>query len=44
MKLTNVRSYVIRTDPPNAGGLFWFSVKLETYTMQNTLGAWSKSQ
>ena len=30
MKLTNLRTYVINTDRPNAGGLFWFFVKLET--------------
>ncbi|HJL51583.1 MAG TPA: mandelate racemase/muconate lactonizing enzyme family protein [Arenicellales bacterium] len=30
MKLANIKSYVIKTDPPNTGGLFWFFVKLET--------------
>jgi len=30
MKLTNAKSYVIKTDPPNWGGLLWFFVKLET--------------
>ncbi|MHC4709170.1 MAG: mandelate racemase/muconate lactonizing enzyme family protein [Planctomycetota bacterium] len=30
MKLTNVKTYVVRTDPPNWGGNLWFFVKLET--------------
>ncbi|MCP4754199.1 MAG: mandelate racemase/muconate lactonizing enzyme family protein [Proteobacteria bacterium] len=30
MKLTGVKSYVIKTDPPNWGGLFWYFIKLET--------------
>ena len=30
MKLTNVKSYVIKTDPPNWGGLLWYFLKLET--------------
>ena len=29
-KLTNVRSFVIKTDPPNKGGLLWYFLKLET--------------
>jgi len=29
-KLTNVRSFVIKTDPPHKGGLLWYFVKLET--------------
>ncbi len=30
MKLTNVKTYVVKTDPPNWGGNLWFFVKLET--------------
>jgi 2-dehydro-3-deoxyphosphogalactonate aldolase len=30
MKLTNVKAYVVKTDPPNWGGNLWFFVKLET--------------
>jgi 2-dehydro-3-deoxyphosphogalactonate aldolase len=30
MKLTNVKPYVIKTDPPNLGGNLWFFLKLET--------------
>jgi 2-dehydro-3-deoxyphosphogalactonate aldolase len=30
MKLTNVKTYVVRTDPPNLGGFLWFFLKLET--------------
>jgi L-alanine-DL-glutamate epimerase-like enolase superfamily enzyme len=30
MKLTNVKTYVVKTDPPNWGGHIWFFVKLET--------------
>lgn len=30
MKLTDVKTYVIKTDPPNWGGLLWFFIKLET--------------
>ncbi len=30
MKLTNVKPYVIKTDPPNLGGYLWFFLKLET--------------
>lgn len=30
MKLTDVKSYVVKTDPPNWGGLLWFFIKLET--------------
>ncbi len=30
MKLTNVKSYVIKTDAPHLGGLLWYFVKLET--------------
>ena len=30
MKLTKVTSYVIKTDPPNWGGLLWYFLKLET--------------
>lgn len=30
MRLTQAKTYVIKTDPPNAGGHFWFFVKLET--------------
>ncbi len=30
MKLTGVKTYVVKTDPPNWGGLLWFFVKLET--------------
>lgn len=30
MKLTSVKSYVIKTDPPNLGGLLWYFLKLET--------------
>ncbi|GAB4351794.1 MAG: mandelate racemase/muconate lactonizing enzyme family protein [Candidatus Abyssubacteria bacterium] len=30
MKLTDVKTYVIRTDPPNWGGPLWFFTKLET--------------
>jgi L-alanine-DL-glutamate epimerase-like enolase superfamily enzyme len=29
-KLTKVRTFVIKTDPPNLGGRFWYFVKLET--------------
>ena len=30
MKLTDVKTYVIKTDPPNWGGPLWFFTKLET--------------
>jgi galactonate dehydratase len=30
MKLTDVKAYVVKTDPPNWGGLLWFFIKLET--------------
>ena len=30
MKLTGVKTYVIKTAPPNWGGLLWFFTKLET--------------
>jgi len=30
MKLTNVKTYVIKTDPPNLGGFLWYFLKLET--------------
>lgn len=30
MKLTNVKTFVVKTEPPNHGGLFWFFLKLET--------------
>jgi galactonate dehydratase len=30
MKLTNVKPFVIKTEPPNWGGLLWFFLKLET--------------
>lgn len=30
MKLTKVTPYVIKTDPPNWGGLLWYFLKLET--------------
>ena len=30
MKLTDVKTYVVKTDPPNWGGNLWFFVKLET--------------
>jgi 2-dehydro-3-deoxyphosphogalactonate aldolase len=30
MKLTNVKTYVVKTEPPNWGGLLWFFLKLET--------------
>jgi galactonate dehydratase len=30
MKLTNVKPYVIKTEPPNWGGFLWFFLKLET--------------
>ena len=30
MKLTNVKPYVVKTDPPNLGGFLWFFLKLET--------------
>ena len=30
MKLTNVKTYVVKTDPPNLGGFLWFFLKLET--------------
>lgn len=30
MKLTDVKTYVIKTDAPNWGGLLWFFTKLET--------------
>jgi len=30
MKLIDVKTYVVKTDPPNWGGLLWFFVKLET--------------
>jgi galactonate dehydratase len=30
MKLTKVKPYVIKTEPPNWGGLLWFFLKLET--------------
>ena len=30
MKLTGIKTYVIKTAEPNLGGLFWFFIKLET--------------
>jgi 2-dehydro-3-deoxyphosphogalactonate aldolase len=30
IRLTNVKSFVIATDPPHHGGLLWYFVKLET--------------
>ncbi len=30
MKLTNVKPYVVKTEPPNWGGFLWFFLKLET--------------
>jgi 2-dehydro-3-deoxyphosphogalactonate aldolase len=30
MKLTNVKTFVVKTNPPNLGGLLWFFLKLET--------------
>jgi hypothetical protein len=30
MKLTGVKTYVVKTNPPNWGGILWFFVKLET--------------
>ncbi len=30
MKLSGVKTYVIKTDPPNLGGFLWFFLKLET--------------
>jgi len=30
MKLTNVKTYVVLTEPPNLGGFLWFFLKLET--------------
>ena len=30
IKLTNVKSFVVKNDPPCHGGLFWFFIKLET--------------
>ena len=30
MKLTNVCTYVVKTDPPNLGGFLWYFLKLET--------------
>ena len=30
MKLTGVKTYVVKTDPPNLGGILWFFLKLET--------------
>ncbi|MEE2775327.1 MAG: mandelate racemase/muconate lactonizing enzyme family protein [Acidobacteriota bacterium] len=30
MKLTGARTYVVKTDPPNWGGILWFFLKLET--------------
>ncbi|MBN1380607.1 MAG: mandelate racemase/muconate lactonizing enzyme family protein [Deltaproteobacteria bacterium] len=30
MKLTNAKAYVVKTDPPNWGGLLWNFIKLET--------------
>jgi galactonate dehydratase len=30
MKLTGVKTYVVKTDPPNLGGFLWFFLKLET--------------
>lgn len=29
-KLTNVRSFVVKTEPPHKGGLLWYFVKIET--------------
>ncbi|HVO08018.1 MAG TPA: hypothetical protein VMT83_14595, partial [Burkholderiaceae bacterium] len=29
IKLTDVKTYVIATDPPHHGGLLWYFVKLE---------------
>ena len=33
LKLTNLRTYVVKTDPPNAGGLFWFFVKVNFFKL-----------
>ena len=30
MKLTGAKTYVVKTDPPNWGGILWFFLKLET--------------
>jgi len=30
VKLTNAKAFVVKTDPPNYGGLLWFFLKLET--------------
>lgn len=30
VKLTDAKTYVVKTDPPHLGGLLWFFVKLET--------------
>ena len=30
MKLTGVKTYVVKTAPPNWGGILWFFLKLET--------------
>jgi L-alanine-DL-glutamate epimerase-like enolase superfamily enzyme len=30
MKLTKVKPFVVKTEPPNWGGLLWFFLKLET--------------
>ena len=30
MKLTKVKPYVVKTEPPNWGGFLWFFLKLET--------------
>ena len=32
MKLASVKTFVVQTPPPYAGGSFWFFVKLETDT------------
>ncbi len=32
MKLTGVKTFVVKTDPPNWGGLLWFFTRLETDT------------
>ena len=37
MKLTRVRTFVVQTPPPYAGGALWFFVKLET---DNGLVGW----
>ncbi|MBI4768132.1 MAG: hypothetical protein HY787_26640 [Deltaproteobacteria bacterium] len=40
MKLTKVKPYVIKTEPPNWGGLLWFFLKLETDQGISGWGEW----